>query len=175
MKKIILVGYMGSGKTEIGKNLARKLNLPFYDLDILIENEEQKSVEKIFASKGEIYFRKIEHGILIKQIQKNESYVLSLGGGTPCYANNHLLLQDSNVDSIYLKASVNTLTERLKIGKRKRPLVANLDDTELPEFIAKHLFDRSFYYNQSKKVVTVDEKSPYDIVEEILKDYSKNA
>jgi shikimate kinase len=110
-----------------------------------------------------------EHELFVKQIQKNESYVLSLGGGTPCYANNHLLLQQEQVISIYLKAGVSTLVERLSINKKKRPLVKDLDATEMNEFIAKHLFDRSFYYNQCKHVISVDDKSPTDVVEEIKK------
>ncbi|RXR17698.1 shikimate kinase [Flavobacterium amnicola] len=169
MKKIVLVGYMGSGKTEIGKLLAKKILFPFYDLDFLIENEVQKSISELFSEKGEIYFRRIEHELFVKQIQKNESYVLSLGGGTPCYANNHLILQQEEVISIYLKASVSNLVERLSINKKKRPLVKDLDATEMHEFIAKHLFDRGFYYNQCKHVISVDDKSPTDVVEEIKK------
>lgn len=169
MNKIILVGYMGSGKSEIGKFLSKKINLPFYDLDELIEIDEKMSVSKIFSTKGEIYFRKKEHEIFQNKINQKESFVLSLGGGTPCYANNHLLLQNDDVVSIYLKASINTLIERLKRSKSKRPLISNLKNDELNEFIAKHLFDRAFYYNQCKYTINVDNKSPYDIVEEIKK------
>lgn len=171
MDKIVLVGYMGSGKTEIGKLLAKKCELPFYDLDFLIENELGKTVSEIFSEKGEIYFRKIEHELLVKQLDKKESFVLSLGGGTPCYANNHLFLQNEEVISVYLKASVATLVERLSINKTKRPLVKDLETEEMQEFIAKHLFDRSFYYNQCKHVISVDDKSPTDVVLEI-KNYS---
>ena len=169
MKKIILLGYMSSGKTEIGKLLAKKLDLPFYDLDHLIENEEQKSVTEIFNDRGEIYFRKREHEIFKQQVEKQEEFILSLGGGAPCYANNHLFLQNEDVLSVFLKASVETLVERLKTGKKQRPLIANLNDEELAEYIAKHLFDRNYYYNHSKKTVVVDGKSPLDVVEEITK------
>lgn len=169
MKKIVLVGYMGSGKTEIGKLLAKSIALPFFDLDFLIEKELQKTVSEIFLEKGEIYFRKIEHELLIQQIQKKESFVLSLGGGAPCYANNHLVLQDENVVSIYLKASVPTLVERISINKAKRPLIKDLEEAEMSEFIAKHLFERSFYYNQCKHVISVDDKSPTDVLEVIKK------
>jgi len=169
MVKIVLVGYMGSGKTEIGKLLAKKILFPFYDLDFLIEKELEKTVSEIFSEKGEIYFRRIENELFVKQIQKKESFVLSLGGGTPCYANNHLVLQQEEVISIYLKASVTTLVERLSINKKKRPLVKDLEENEMHEFIAKHLFDRSFYYNQCKHVISVDGKSPTDVVDEIKK------
>lgn len=169
MKKIVLIGYMGSGKTEIGKFLSKKLELPFLDMDFLIEKELGKTVSEIFTEKGEVYFRKIEHQIFKQQIESNESYILSTGGGTPCYANNHLLLNNEGVESIYLKASVHTLVSRLEINRKKRPIIANLTDSELAEFIAKHLFDRSFYYNQCKYKVVIDDKSPSDVVAEIQK------
>lgn len=169
MKKIVLVGYMGSGKTEIGKLLSKKVNLPFYDLDHLIENEFSKTINQIFEEKGEIFFRKKEHEVFANKINTNESFVLSLGGGTPCYANNHEFLKKEDVISVYLKASIPTLKSRLKFNLSNRPLLKDLSEEELTEYIAKHLFDRSFYYNQSKYTITVDDKSPLEVVEEIEK------
>ena len=169
MKKVVLVGYMASGKTEIGKLLSKKLNLPFFDIDHLIENEVSKSINEIFEEKGEIFFRKKEHEVFANKINSDSSFVLSLGGGTPCYANNHLFLEKDDVISIYLKGNIATLVERLKINKAKRPLMKNLADEELTEFVAKHLFDRSFYYNHCKHTITIDDKSPFDIIEEIQK------
>ena len=169
MKKIVLVGYMASGKTEIGKLLSKKLHLPFFDIDHLIENEVSKTVDEIFEDKGEIFFRKKEHEVFSNKINSEDSFVLSLGGGTPCYANNHLFLQKDDVISIYLKGSITTLVERLEINKSKRPLIKNLENEELTEFIAKHLFDRSFYYNHCKYTITIDDKSPFDVIEEIQK------
>lgn len=169
MHKIILVGYMGSGKTEIGKMLAKTVQLPFFDLDKMIEERYEKTINEIFQEKGEIYFRKIEHEVFQEFVNKEDSFVLSLGGGTPCYANNHLVLQNDGIDSIYLKATVETLVSRLSINKKKRPIVKDLDLEALHEFIAKHLFDRSFYYNQSKYNIQVDDKSPSDVVTEIVR------
>lgn len=169
MDKIILVGYMGSGKTEIGILLSKNIDLPFYDLDNLINLETSKSINEIFAEEGEIYFRKIEHQILANTIIKNKSFILSLGGGTPCYANNHLLLNQENVTSIYLKASISTLVDRLKLNRINRPLIKDLSENELSEYIAKHLFERSFYYNQCKNTIVVDDKSMAEIVAEIEK------
>ena len=169
MDKIVLVGYMGSGKTEIGILLSKNIDLPFYDLDNLINLETSKSINEIFAEEGEIYFRKIEHQILADTIIKNKSFILSLGGGTPCYANNHLLLNQENVTSIYLKASISTLVDRLKLNRINRPLIKDLSENELSEYIAKHLFERSFYYNQCKNTVVVDDKSMAEIVAEIEK------
>lgn len=169
MKKIVLLGYMASGKSEIGKLVSKKMNLPFFDLDYLIENELSKSINQIFEEKGEIFFRKKEHEVFVAKINSDESYVLSLGGGTPCYANNHELLKNDGITSIYLKASIATLAERLKRNTTKRPLLQNLSESELSDYIAKHLFDRSFYYNQAKFTITVDGKSPLEIVAEIEK------
>ena len=160
---------MGSGKTEIGILLSKNIDLPFYDLDNLINLETSKSINEIFAEEGEIYFRKIEHQILANTIIKNESFILSLGGGTPCYANNHLLLNQENVTSIYLKASISTLVDRLKLSRINRPLIKDLSENELSEYIAKHLFERSFYYNQCKNKVVVDDKSMAEILAEIEK------
>lgn len=169
MKKIVLVGYMGSGKSKIGHILAERLTLSFHDLDFLIENELQKSVMEIFSEEGEVFFRRKEHEVFKSMIENEASYVLSTGGGTPCYANNHVYLQNEGVYSIYLKASIPVLMGRLKNEIAKRPLLHNLNDEERLEYIAKHLFDRSYYYNQCKYVVSVDDKSPEEIVAEILR------
>ena len=168
MRKIILVGYMGSGKTTIGKLLSEKLQLPFCDLDDLIENETQNTISQIFAEQGEIKFRKIEHAVLNQFIESNDEFVLSLGGGTPCYANNHLLLQRDDVFSVYLKTSISELVSRLQKEKKHRPIIATLSDSEIDEFIAKHLFDRSYFYHQAKTTVSVDGKLPLEIVDEIV-------
>ena len=175
MNKIILVGYMGSGKTEIGKLVSKNAKIPFYDLDHLIENELSKSINQIFSDHGEVFFRKKEHEVFAKMIHTEASFVLSLGGGTPCYANNHLLLQSEGAVSVYLKANIATLAERLSDNKSGRPLLKDLSPEELAEYIAKHLFDRSFYYNQCKHVVVVDGKEPAAIAEEIEAIYSKYA
>lgn len=169
MDKIILLGYMGSGKTEIAKLLAKKIGFAHKDLDLLIESSEQKSITELFESKGEIYFRKAEHLLFKELMASNEQFVLSLGGGTPCYANNHELLQTKDVVSIYLKANIETLFERLLQSRSQRPLIANETNEDLKEFIAKHLFERSFFYNKASHIVVVDSKSPEDIVSEIGK------
>lgn len=169
MKKIVLVGYMGSGKSKTGHILAERLGLSFHDLDFLIENELQKSIMEIFSEEGEVFFRRKEHEVFRNVIENDASYVLSTGGGTPCYANNHVYLQNEGVYSIYLKASIPVLMGRLKNEIANRPLLHNLNDEERLEYIAKHLFDRSYYYNQCKYVVSVDDKSPEEIVAEILR------
>jgi shikimate kinase len=165
--KVILVGYMGSGKSSVGNLLALQLGIPFYDLDSVIEDIEQLSISNLFEKKGELYFRKSENKILQQILHKDESFVLSLGGGTPCYYNNHELLLQDGIVSFYLKATSAKLVERLQVEKESRPLVASLNKDELLDFVNKHLFDRSYYYHQVNHVVVIDEKSVDQLVDEI--------
>lgn len=166
--KIILLGYMGSGKTSVGKKLAKKVFAPFYDLDHYIEDREGDSIANIFKKKGEIYFRTIEHRYLKEFLAEKDDYILSLGGGTPCYAGNmNVILTQEDVTSIYLQANIPTLKERICKNKKKRPLVASLDDDKLSEFIAKHLFERRDFYEQAHQSVDVNGKDMDTIVAEI--------
>lgn len=168
--KVFLLGYMASGKTTIGKEIAKKLNFVFIDLDVYIENKEGMSVAQIFNTKGEIYFRKAETIYLKELLVSNESAIISLGGGTPCYGNNMQLLLDSEkAVTIYLKASLNELVKRLSIDKQNRPLIAHLATEEaMIEFIGKHLFERSNYYSRASKTINVDNKLTDEIIEEIV-------
>ncbi|WP_121967406.1 shikimate kinase [Myroides sp. N17-2] len=168
MKKIILLGYMGSGKSTIGKILAEQLDLEFIDLDTEIEKKHQMSVSTMFKTKGEIYFRKQEHLLLHEIIETKDNFILSLGGGTPCYANNHLALQRDDVHSFYLRGSIKTLADRLEKEKEHRPLLNQNSDDTLEIFIAKHLFDRSYFYHQAKNIVTIDNKTPEQITQGII-------
>ncbi len=166
--KIVLVGYMGVGKTSLARKIANKVGISCYDLDEIIEKRENSTIESIFKEKGEVHFRKVEHELFKDFIAKEHNFILSLGGGTPCYANNHLFLQNEDIVSFYLKASIETLVEKLRSKREKRPLIKNLAIDELQEYIAKHLFDRSFYYQQAKITVVVDGKSKKEITKEIL-------
>ncbi|MBB6682488.1 shikimate kinase [Aequorivita sp. 609] len=167
--KIVLIGYMGSGKSAIGKKLAEILNLPFKDLDTEIENREGTTVSEIFSTKGGIYFRKIENTTLKEILALNESFVLATGGGTPCYADSiTVLTNQDNVTLVYLKAPLEVLTKRLFLEKDSRPLLSHLKTEELlNDFIRKHLFERVYYYNQANKIVEVENKSIDEVVKEI--------
>jgi shikimate kinase len=167
MKKLIFIGYMGCGKSTISVELSKKLKIPAVDLDQIIEKNQNLSVQKIFETKGELFFRKLENQLFTELIQSNEQLIISTGGGTPCYFNNHLLLKNDGVISIYLKATIETLFSRLNNNLKNRPLLSNFDEIEAKEFIAKHLFERNFYYNQASKIINVDHLSVAEIVTEI--------
>ncbi|MCM4157641.1 shikimate kinase [Gramella sp. AN32] len=168
--KLFLTGYMGSGKSLIGKKLSEKLKIPFQDLDFLIEKEAKKTISQIFAESGEIYFRKLEREILKGVLNSEADQIIALGGGTPCYYDNMELINAfTNSSSFYLKLSVENLTRRLLKEKDHRPMISHLNSQkELDEFVRKHLFERSFYYNQSKNVIDCNHKSPEEIVDLIL-------
>lgn len=165
---IVLLGYMGSGKSTIGKLLSSQTGQPFLDLDEYICQKEKRSISEIFAQKGEIYFRKKEHEYLKEVLENKQDMILSLGGGTPCYGNNMELILQYDTLSVYLKASIQTLTERLLKHKNSRPLIASLEDEQVPEFIAKHLFERRFFYEQASQTIVIDHKSAMEIAAAIL-------
>ncbi|WP_151894635.1 shikimate kinase [Patiriisocius marinistellae] len=168
--KIILLGYMGSGKSSIGKSLSKVTNIPFLDLDNVIEEKESISISEIFNAKGEIYFRKREQEILNNVLRDNQSLILALGGGTPCYGTIMQNLNDmDDVTLIYLKASIQELTLRLWEERAHRPMIAHLKDKiQLEDFIRKHLFERNFYYNQASKKIDTDGFNISEIVQKIV-------
>ena len=163
---IFLIGYMGSGKTVVGKSLSKSINYDFYDLDNFIEKMEKKKISEIFNDYNEVYFRKLENKYLKILSQKNESKIISLGGGTPCFMNNIEIIDSTpNSIKIYLKASVNCLINRLKKGKTTRPLISHIkSNKDLKDFISKHLFDRAYYYENADVKLNVDNLKIKEIV-----------
>ncbi len=164
---ISLVGYMGSGKSHISKILSEKINFKLIDLDKEIARRNKSTIPEIFEKKGEIYFRKLEREALEEILASEENVILSLGGGTPVYYNNMEII-NHNSKSVFLRASVGTLSERLLKQKEKRPLIAKISDENLPEFIAKHLFERNDFYNKAQVSVITDNRTPEEIVDEII-------
>lgn len=165
---ISLLGYMGSGKSHISKNLSEKINFELIDLDQRISEQELLPVSEIFEKKGEIYFRRQEKNILEEILSSKDDIILSLGGGTPVYYNNMELINQSST-SFFLRASVKTLTDRVLLQKQSRPLIAKFEDHEIPEFIAKHLFERNPYYAQAHFTIDTDAKQAAHISDEIIK------
>ena len=168
--KIVLLGYMGSGKSSVANSLSKQLNFVSKDLDRKIERIKNKSITELFSDRGEIYFRKKEAELLQTLLVEPSSMVLALGGGTPCYGT---IMQDLNANdeviTVYLKLSLDALTERLFQEKEKRPLIAHLQTKELlNDFIRKHLFERSYYYDQASIIIDTDGKQIDEISRAIL-------
>ena len=166
----VLIGYMGSGKSVVGKGLAKKLSQPYTDLDTYTEKNENMSIPEIFSERGEIYFRKKEQEYLRSFLESYDEGVLSLGGGTPCSPGTMEFLNSfTNNRTVYLKASIETLTDRLFPEKSHRPLIAHIEtENALRDFIRKHIFERSPYYSQAQIQIAVDTKSVAEIVAELL-------
>lgn len=164
---IVLLGYMASGKSAVSKLLGTVLELPVLDLDDYIETKEGKTIPEIFETKGEIYFRMKEHSYLKEVLEIKESMILSLGGGTPCYANNMNLIHTYTEHTVYLQTSIPEIINRVKNEKAKRPLISGISDEDLPEFIGKHLFERNAFYQQATHSIFTDKKIIEDLVEEI--------
>jgi len=168
--KIVLVGYMGSGKSSIGKKLAEVVKLPFMDLDSEIEKTEGIAVSEIFSQKGEIYFRNIENKILKKVLDQPDNFILATGGGTPCYGDSmDYILKKQGVVSIYLRTPLKVLVSRLMLEKDERPLLIHINtENELEDFIRKNLFERAFYYNQAAVTIDVVSESITETVAKII-------
>jgi shikimate kinase len=167
---IVLMGYMGSGKSTVGKQLASVLDYNFIDLDDYIIEREKITIANIFNQKGEIYFRKVESQSLKDILSSKDNIVLALGGGTPCYANNlNLIKKQENVKSYYLKLSIPFLSKRLFNEKESRPIISHLKTIEnLQEFVGKHLFERVQYYSNANYTIEADNKTLKGITEDIL-------
>lgn len=167
MAKVVLLGYMASGKSTVGKLLANKLQYDFMDLDEVISQREKMTIPEVFSEKGEIYFRRKETEVLHDVLTNDSKMVLALGGGTPCYGNNMQLIHQNTDISIYLKLSIGALIQRISKEKQQRPLVADIPDTELPEFVGKHLFERSPFYSLAHYTLATDGKALGEVVAEI--------
>lgn len=168
--KIILLGYMASGKSTIGRLLAKIVDFRFIDLDLFIENKEEMTISEIFTKKGEVYFRKIENIYLKELLSNYNNCVISLGGGTPCYSTNmDLIMSNKETVCFYLKTSINEIVIRLMNEKEQRPLVAQIESEEsLKEFVGKHLFERNPFYLRSDFIIDTNQKTKENIVEEIV-------
>ena len=142
--RIILIGYMGAGKTTIGKALAAELGLRFYDLDWYIESRMRKTVAQLFAEMGEEGFRRIERNML-HEVAEFEDVLISCGGGTPCFFDNMQYINQQG-QTLYLKASPDVLYKHLKMGKSVRPLLLNKTPDEVKAFISEQLATREPFY-----------------------------
>jgi shikimate kinase len=160
MRRIILVGYMGSGKTTVGKALSKETGMMFYDLDWYIENRMRKSVSALFTERGEEAFRKIEYNML-HEVAEFEDVIISCGGGTPCFFDNIDYLNQQG-DVVYLKATPDTLYRHLLMAKVERPLLKGKSPEELITYITEHLQTRTPYYEKARYTLDVSVLDTYD-------------
>ena len=160
MRRIILIGYMGAGKTTVGKALAKELRMPFYDLDWYIESRMHKTVKAIFDERGEAGFRKIEHNML-HEVAEFEDIIISCGGGTPCFFDN-IDYMNRQGETVYLKATPEVLYGHLKMGKTIRPLLLNKTADEVQVFIREQLPQREPSYSKAKHVLDVNLLDDYE-------------
>ena len=169
--KIILLGYMGSGKTTVGKKLKEKLNVPFWDLDDYIEQKFNSTISSIFKLRGEMYFREKERQALEDLLENDKRMIISLGGGTPCYYDNmEYLISFEDVKTFYLHADVETISKRLELEKDKRPLISHLKNMdEINDFVGKHLFERKEFYTKADFMIYTKKKSVKNIALELEK------
>lgn len=161
--KVFLIGYMGSGKTTIGRPLAKMLQMKFADMDSCIVEKYKMSVGEIFETKGEAAFRGIESEVL-QELAAEDNIVVSTGGGTPCFNNNMALMNRAGI-TVYLKVSPENLVRRLETGCDKRPLLRGKSRGELLEFVSEGIKKRDEFYSAAKLTVGCDGYSDKRLVE----------
>ena len=152
---IFLTGYMGAGKTTLGKAFARKLNLPFVDLDWYMEERFHKTVGELFVERGEAGFRELEKNML-HEVGAFEDVVISTGGGAPCFFDN-MDFMNRNGKTVFLNVHPDVLFRRLRVAKQQRPILQGKQDDELKEFIIRALEKRTPFYSQAQYVFNADE------------------
>lgn len=166
--RIFLIGFMGSGKTHWGKQLAERLQLSFYDLDEVIVQSEQMNIPEIFAAKGEEYFRNREKEMLEKLVDENPSMVVSCGGGTPCFFNNIEFMKKYGT-VVWLNTAVDVLLQRLMKERNERPLLKDISDEDLRHYILRKLNERRIYYEQADVVIDREDAfSMNDFIQTVL-------
>jgi shikimate kinase len=153
--KIYLIGFMGAGKTHWGRQLSQKLAIPFFDLDEQVMTHTGKSIDEIFNEDGEEHFRLMEKEVMHIITESHDSFVMACGGGSPCYFNNIDYMNQSGT-TVWINTPMDTLFNRLVDEKEKRPLIRELSDQQLKNFIHKKFADRRIYYEQAD--LTVDEE-----------------
>ena len=161
MHRIILIGFMGCGKSTLGKKIANRLGIPFIDSDKEIELKYQRTIGDLFGEHGESGFREIESEFIESLLDK-ESFVLATGGGMPCFHGNMGRLNKLG-KTFYLERSAKELANRLSNAKSKRPLIDNLSKDDLLIFIEDKLDERKDYYKKAKVILSRDEQTPEEL------------
>ena len=155
MKRIFLIGYMGAGKTTVGKVLSRQLGLSFIDLDHYIEGRYHKTVGQLFAERGEEAFRDVERRML-REVAMFEDVLVSTGGGAPCFFDNMEFMNRAG-KTVFLDVHPDVLFRRLRVAKQQRPILQGKEDDELKTFIIQALEKRAPFYHQAHYIFNADE------------------
>lgn len=151
-KMVFLIGFMGAGKSFVGRNLAASLAWDHIDLDKYIEDDQQKPISTIFELRGEEVFREIERRCLVEVINKYDQVIISTGGGAPCFKDNIDLMNEAGT-TIFISKSVDSLVQNLRKGMEKRPLITGMSLDELSDFVTQKLEQRRLDYGQAKFVI----------------------
>lgn len=165
--KIYLIGFMGSGKSTAGRNLASQLNWSFIDLDEKIQKMEEMKIPEIFSIKGESYFRKLETRAL-QELKSETDTVISTGGGTPCFGDNMDFMLSSGL-TIYIKMTPVSLKKRLEGSAEDRPLLREIDSKDLQEYITSKLAEREKWYCRAEIIIDGDNNDLSDLLSLIKK------
>ena len=167
--KIFLIGMMGSGKSYWAEKLKKKLKVPAYDLDNLVEIMEERSIAEMFAEDGEEYFRK-EEAKMLRLFKEKKNFILSCGGGTACF-NDNMQWMNKNGITVWLDEPVDVLIERLQKEKEHRPLIKNLNDDQLKEFLNKKIEERKEYYGKATYILKGDQLTEGNLTK-LLKEHA---
>lgn len=164
MSRIFMIGFMGAGKTSAGRKLAERLNFGFIDMDHWIEEREGISIQEIFKRNGEVWFREQEREVLRELAGREDSLVISTGGGVPCFHDNMAFIKSNGI-SVYLKLSPLALLHRLRKSKKpERPLLSGKSDSEIIEYIQLKLQEREVFYEMSDIIFPAENFKTKDLV-----------
>jgi shikimate kinase len=166
--RIFLIGFMGAGKTHWGKQVANRMGLPFHDLDELVVAQEGKSIADIFSENGEEYFRLAEKQILEELVEREDSMIISCGGGTPCFFNNIDFMKRYGI-VVWLNTHVEVILQRLLKERMHRPLLKDIKDEDLRNHIIRKLNERRMYYEQADVIIDKEDSiSMNDFIQTVL-------
>ena len=174
MKKIFLIGYMGCGKSSLGRKLAKAGGMEFMDMDSIIEQREGASISDIFHYQGEEYFRDAERALIEELGTAEGDMVISTGGGAPAWQNN-MELMNSLGATIYLRRTAQQIASRLSPhGRQKRPKLRGLNDEELVAFMTTNMAEREPFYSKAKYCVDCADRSDAELIDYILQIVKEN-
>jgi shikimate kinase len=159
---IFLIGFMGSGKSTLGKRLARRIEFEFEDMDQVIEEQQNMQISEIFQHKGEACFRELERKY-IESVDPQRNLVIATGGGAPCFGNNMQIMNEKGM-TVYLKLNAQGLATRLVKARNIRPLIASMSPEHLLDYITDVLPGRERFYNQASCILNGETAKPAHVV-----------